>query len=62
MTLDLRKPIAALFLFLGSLLAGYGLLAPERHPEVHENFNLNLIWGLVMVVFGAVMLLAARQR
>jgi uncharacterized membrane protein HdeD (DUF308 family) len=50
-----------LFLALGALLAGYGVLAPAR-PEAALPINVNLIWGLVMLVFGALMLLSAQSR
>lgn len=59
--MDLRYPVAVLFLTLGALLAGYGVLAPAR-PEASLPINVNLIWGLVMLVFGALMLLGAQVR
>ena len=59
--MDLRYPVGVLFLALGALLAGYGVLAPAR-PEAVLPINVNLIWGLVMLVFGALMFLAAQVR
>ncbi len=59
--MDLRYPVGVLFLALGALLAGYGILAPAR-PQAALPINVNLIWGLVMLVFGALMFLAAQVR
>lgn len=50
---DIRYPIGGLFTVLGLLLAGYGLVAPV------EGRNVNLWWGLVMALFGAVLLVSA---
>jgi hypothetical protein len=61
MTLDLRKPVAVLFLLLGSLLAGYGVAFPGAHAEVVAKFNVNLIWGAAMIAFAGLLLsLSAR--
>ncbi|MBI3668009.1 MAG: hypothetical protein HY236_17560 [Acidobacteria bacterium] len=57
--MDLRIPVAILFLVLGVLLAGYGLVAHDR-PEVDLGFHVNVIWGVVMSVFGLLMLVSAR--
>ena len=59
--MDLRYPVGVLFLVLGALLAGYGVLAPAR-AQAALLINVNLIWGLVMLVFGALMFLAAQGR
>ena len=54
--LDIRAPIGGLFTVLGAMLAGYGLLASGSNRS-----NVNLWWGLVMLVFGIVLLLMARR-
>ena len=59
--MDLRYPVGLLFLALGALLAGYGILTPAR-PQAALPFNVNLIWGLVMLVFGALMFFGAWGR
>src|SRR5690349_11538448 len=65
MTLDLRKPVAVLFLLLGALLAAYGIAFPGAHAEVVTGFNVNLIWGAAMITFAGLLfglsLRAARQ-
>jgi FtsH-binding integral membrane protein len=56
--LDIRAPIGGLFTLLGLMLAGYGLVGSERAAS---GTNVNLWWGVVMVVFGLVMLFLARR-
>jgi hypothetical protein len=60
--LDLRLPIAFLFLLLGTLLIGYGLLGPVPTGVVQPGFNINVAWGAVMVIFGAILLVAWAGR
>ncbi|MBM7645166.1 hypothetical protein JOD45_001377 [Scopulibacillus daqui] len=47
---DLRKIIGVLFTFYGLLIGGYGLFAAP--DKAHEHINLNLWWGIVILVFG----------
>lgn len=59
--LDIRLPIGGLFTLLGLLLAGYGL-ATGGQPALYAqslSVNLNLWWGLVMLLFGIILLSAA---
>jgi hypothetical protein len=48
--------IAALVLIFGATLVLAGLLAPAQQAEGNLGFNVNLWWGLVMVVSGCVIL------
>jgi hypothetical protein len=57
--MDLRSPVGLLFIVLGALLAGHGLATKER-AVADVGFNVNLVWGTVMIVFGALMWIAAR--
>jgi hypothetical protein len=62
--LDIRAPIGGLFTVLGAMLAGYGLFAPgsRRSSDLPSSgANVNLWWGLVMLVFGIALLLMARR-
>jgi hypothetical protein len=61
--MDIRAPLGGLFLLLGLMLAGYGLLASGSGgpSDTTSGTNVNLWWGLVMVAFGAVMLLLSRR-
>ena len=60
--LDIRAPIGGLFTLLGVMLAGYGLVAgsPSAATGTPEP-NVNLWWGLVMIVFGVAMLMLSRR-
>jgi hypothetical protein len=57
MGLDIRLPIGLMFSLLGLLLIVTGLV---NGADVRSlNININLIWGVVLLVFGALMLLGA---
>jgi hypothetical protein len=57
MPFDIRLPIGLLFLAIGVLVAGYGLTGDPVALSAHSaDLNIDLVWGLVMAVFGAVML------
>lgn len=61
MNFDLRKPLGAMFAILGALLFVYGALSG---PEVYQRslgINVNLIWGSVLLIFGAIMLWLGRR-
>lgn len=59
--LDVRLPIGGLFTALGLLLSGYGLATAgdPSHYARSLSVNINLWWGLVMLVFGILMLLGS---
>lgn len=61
--MDLRYPIGGLFTVLGVILAGYGVVTrgDTAMYQRSTSINVNLWWGVVMLVFGLLMLaLAAR--
>jgi hypothetical protein len=59
--LDVRVPIGALFSVLGVLLTAYGALEPTAVKSAFtRGGQINMWWGLVMLVFGVFMLLIAR--
>ncbi len=62
MHLDIRLPIGGLFTLLGLLLAAQGLLAPASANARALGHNVNLGWGLVLLLFGIAMLVAGRRR
>jgi membrane protein implicated in regulation of membrane protease activity len=65
MGLDIRLPIGMMFTLLGALLAIYGLATGSDSGMYKSSLdlNVNLWWGLVLFVFGAVMLVfALRSR
>jgi hypothetical protein len=59
MKFDLRFPIGILFSFYGALLTIYGLVGDKEQYARSLGININLWWGLVMLVFGAAMLFLA---
>jgi len=61
MQLDIRLPIGLLFSLLGALLAGFGLIANKGNLERSLGLNVNLWWGIVMLIFGVVMFLFGRR-
>ena len=59
MTFDLRLPIGLLFALFGVILALDGLVS----ARLVLGINVNLWWGIVLILFGGVMLgLAARAK
>ena len=66
MNLDLRLPIGLMFGIFGVILTGYGLMSDTAIYERSLGINVNLVWGLVLLAFGAVMLAfalnAAKRR
>jgi uncharacterized membrane protein HdeD (DUF308 family) len=58
MGLDIRWPIGLMFSLIGVLLAANGALVKSDHA-ISLGVNINLIWGLVLLVFGVLMLIGA---
>ena len=56
MNFDIRLPIGLMFGLLGVLLLAFGLLSDADLYRRSLGINVNLIWGAVLVVFGASML------
>jgi multisubunit Na+/H+ antiporter MnhG subunit len=59
MGLDIRIPIGSLFVILGALLAGYGLLGNPAIYRRSLGIDINLWWGVVLLIFGLAMLALA---
>lgn len=57
MGLDIRYPIGMMFTLIGLLLAGTGLLngGTVSIAGTDIGVNINLIWGSVLFLFGALM-------
>jgi multisubunit Na+/H+ antiporter MnhG subunit len=56
MNLDIRLPIGIMFGLFGLLLTAFGLFS---NPEIYEKSlgsNINLEWGVVLIIFGVIML------
>ena len=61
MNLDIRLPIGMLFTSLGLVLTAYGLTADASIYQRSLGHNVNLVWGVVLIVFGAVRLALGRR-
>jgi hypothetical protein len=57
--LDLKLPIGWLLSAYGVLLTVYGLLTKKEMYAISLGLNLNLAWGILMIVIGGGFLLAA---
>jgi len=58
MQFDLRVPIGALFTLYGVLLALYGAFSDHTQYARSLGININLAWGLVLLLFGVGLLWA----
>lgn len=62
MGLDIRWPIGLMFTIFGAILTIQGILT-SSDVELHKRslgMNINLGWGLLLLVFGLLMLLSAK--
>lgn len=61
MNFDLRLPIGIMFSLFGAILTIFGLMTngSDIYKDHSLGINVNLIWGLVLLVFGVFMLLLA---
>jgi hypothetical protein len=62
MRLDVRFPIGLLFTIFGLILAAFGLFSNTALYARSLGININLEWGVVMLIFGIIMLLMSRYR
>jgi len=59
--LDIRWPIGGLFTITGALLVIYGLVSDPAIYQKSLGINVNLWWGVVLLIFGLAMLVLAYQ-
>ena len=57
--LDVRLPIGVMFTLFGVIIAIYGLVSDPAIYQRCLDININLWWGLIMVVFGVSLLIMA---
>ena len=63
MGLDIRLPLGLIFLIIGGIMAVYGVFTRGSAMYASsQGINLNLVWGLVMLLFGLIMFLAGRKK
>lgn len=61
MGLDLRIPIGLLLAIVGLVLSIYGALADPSIYRRSLGLNINLYWGLALLLTGSILLIAARR-
>ena len=62
MGLDIRLPIGILFSVFGLVLTLFGAFSDRSLYERSLSVNVNLVWGIVLLVFGVTMLLLGKRR
>jgi hypothetical protein len=66
MSLDIRLPLGLMFAILGLVLCAYGAFSDRELYARSLGYNVNLIWGAVLLAFGLLTLAvggrAKRQR
>jgi len=63
MGLDIRIPLGLIFLSIGGMMTIFGLFT--HGSAIYEKslgFNINLAWGILMFLFGAVMFFLGRRQ
>jgi hypothetical protein len=61
MRLDIRLPLGLLFLIFGLALSVFGLLSDPALYQRSLYVNINLWWGVVLLVFGGAMVELGRR-
>ncbi len=56
MSFDIRYPIGLMFALFGAMLVVFGLVSDPAIYQRSFGINVNLWWGIVIFIFGAVML------
>jgi protein-S-isoprenylcysteine O-methyltransferase Ste14 len=59
MGLDIRWPIGLMFTLIGAILVVYGIVSPSE-TKIFLGMTINVGWGLLLLVFGLLMLLSAK--
>jgi hypothetical protein len=61
MSLDIRLPLGLMFAVLGLVLCAYGAFSDKALYGRSLGYNVNLIWGAVLLAFGLLTLAVARR-
>ena len=59
--MDIRLPLGLLFSAIGMLLTVFGLVTDDRTYQRSLGINVNLWWGLVILLFGASFVFRSRR-
>lgn len=63
MGLDIRIPLGLIFMITGGMMTVWGIVT--RHSDIYARsmgVNMNLWWGLVMLIFGVIMFVVGRRQ
>jgi hypothetical protein len=64
MGLDIRIPLGLIFIIIGGIMGVFGL-ATHGNASLYEKslgVDLNLTWGVIMFLFGAVMFFVGKRQ
>ena len=64
MGLDIRIPLGLVFLIIGGIMGIYGIFT-NGDTALYEKslgININLVWGGLMFVFGAIMFFFGKRK
>jgi hypothetical protein len=61
MGLDIRLPIGAFFALIGLIMSAYGLFGDKTIYQQSLGININLGWGIVLLIFGLIMVFVGRR-
>jgi cytochrome c biogenesis protein CcdA len=61
---DIRIPIGLMFTIIGILISVFGFFTKSNAEMYHKSLgiNVNIIMGILMLVFGVIMLYFARRK
>ena len=61
---DIRIPIGLMFTIVGVLITGFGFFTISNTEMYHKSLgiNVNIIMGIVMLIFGLIMLFFAFRK
>jgi hypothetical protein len=64
MGLDIRVPLGMIFLIIGAIMGVFGLVTHGDATLYEKSLgvDLNLTWGGIMFVFGAIMFYVGRKK
>ena len=64
MGLDIRIPLGLIFLIIGGIMAAFGFVTHGDAVLYQKSLgvDLNLAWGAIMFVFGAVMFFVGKRQ
>jgi uncharacterized membrane protein len=61
---DIRIPIGLMFTIVGIIISVFGFFTMSNAEMYHKSLgiNVNLVMGLLMLIFGLIMLYFARRK